>query len=223
MAEVLDIPINGYVINFVTLNKVNIYGVYDPNTTSLQKVIDTFYDNYECKNINRNSIDIFSEELNQSVLDFDMNKKMSELKLSQTSKFILKRIPIYIFHNDNNLNYIEEHTKKLFVKINERKNDTMTIFCKTVTGTTITLNVLDDFFVEDIKCLIKHKINTPINAQRIIFAGKELDNTVQIFKCNMTNESTIHMVLPLRGGMYHETSARNGNYQMLKSNIFVIN
>ena len=219
MAEVLNIPINGYVINFVTLNELNIYGVYDPNTTSLQKVIDTFYDNYECKNIDRNSLDIYSEELAKLVSDLDIKKKMSELKLSQTSKFVLthsckplfKEIPVKDF---------EKHIKELLNRTKTCK--TIEIFCKTLTNKTIQLEVLPDFTIYDVACLIRMKEGIPICQQRLIYAGRQLSENLNLHHYNIGAAATLHIVLRLSGGMYHETSSRNGNYQTLKSNIFYI-
>jgi hypothetical protein len=45
---------------------------------------------------------------------------------------------------------------------------------------------------------------------------------IPLHQYGIQNDSTVHLVLALRGGMYDETSGRAGNYQKLDSNIFFI-
>ena len=86
----------------------------------------------------------------------------------------------------------------------------MPIFISTLTGRVVTVKTACYETIEDVKERVEQAEGIPIDQQRLVYMGKQLDDERTLSDYNIGKNAELHLVLRLRGGMYHSTSGHSG-------------
>ena len=73
------------------------------------------------------------------------------------------------------------------------------LYIKTISGGTIEIHVKKYFLIIDCKYLIFKQKHIAIDEQRLLFAGKQLENDAKLDECGINNEATLNLVLKMKG------------------------
>ena len=80
----------------------------------------------------------------------------------------------------------------------------MQVFVKTLTGKTLAIKAVPSMLVQSFKGRVRAQEGIPPNQQRLIFAGRQLENGRMLSDYNIRDESTLHLLLRLQGGMEND-------------------
>ena len=214
MEKISEIVINQLELSFQTLMNIEFQIDNSISTKFQPSKISDFYPGIE-KNIS-----FFNEELN-----FSPNSEVLIIKRYNKNKAIQKNSNFISINGDllkliyykyliNSYNRTFEEKEKIIeyscksgilsdftvFYCNNSEPRTMQIFIKTLTGKHIPFDVSQSMKMKDLKDMILKKEGIPLNQQRLIFAGLQLKDENTIFDYYIRKDSTIHMVLIIRGG-----------------------
>ena len=156
-------------------------------TKELNDIINIKYPNGEIKEI---KTDLFNTGL-------ELLEELQNNKIQQSSD-----IKYLLVHNNKNL-FLEDLLINQGIKnrdLIEINNTGMIHFSvKNLTGKTIKIETPPNISVKLLKYFILIKEGYPISEQRLVFDGKQLENSTSIAEYGIQNESTLSLVLSLRG------------------------
>lgn len=75
----------------------------------------------------------------------------------------------------------------------------MRLFVKGLTGGTLVVLAQPSWDVMDLKQHIEHAKGMPPDEQRLIFAGRQLEDSITLANCHVQQDSTLHLVSRSRG------------------------
>lgn len=216
---------NMILINFKTIRGNTIYGSCDPKTTTIKIMYDSLRNNYDVKGIKTENLKIKTlNETNTQEVIFDEEKSDMILSDYMESKDICLEKNAYtfnIFNEREKTNILLNEYEDIITNYKKKYSHTKTyIYCKMLTGKVVKLSYIPYMTIRDLKIGMTINEGIPINYQRILFRGYQLEDGRTCASYNILADDTVTMILSLRGGMYHETSGRNGGYGPLKGIFF---
>lgn len=213
--DIINLPNNIRIIKIINGNETTLIVYW--NHSKIKDLISTI----ETKKINSGYINPIMRLYSDGKIKNNSKKSIS--KINGLDLDIYKNHLLWNFQNPEI--HVEErkysyNNSKLY--LNKKCEEWFMI--NDLQGDKRSLKIFNGMTVRHIKEIIHEIDRISLDNIRLIFGGKQLCDDDTIEKCGIIDGCMVHMVLRLRGGMYHKTSGKSGNYQQLENNkIIAIN
>jgi hypothetical protein len=138
-------------------------------------------------------------------IPMDLKDKMMKISLSYESKIEIVR--------KNQIRTEMEEMKK-----RECKGDEFLVNIRDLKGKEMPFCISKNTSINTIKEKIEDCEGIPVDQQRLIYAGKKLEDERMSQYYNISANSTLHLVLRMRGGMFMEITSGENDYNKIKNN-----
>ena len=213
MAEVLKPSQDEHIVRIRTMTGTHTHFRCTKNTKTARDILLAFFQFAEYAYLHRGH---YIRDPNEFSLVVGDKKLTDEEYKSKDYVDQLGDMPLQLIHNEVS---IETIVQKEFNT--EEMTDCLQIVSLTGKVYEIKCNLMT-YSVADLKRLLFYKEGIPEDLQRIIYDGRQLEDNKLLSDYKIVNKCMLHLVLRLRGGMYHEVSGRDGAYGPLKNNYFIL-
>ena len=235
---------NELILKIKTMNGNKIYLKYEKGTKTFVDIKNFIFDHikYSCNNLCNPSCYTF--KFNNILLTEIITKDSEPIENSKESSQLLdtlasNEIVLQLVFNHDNIEHVltgvsnntlntlntltSEQQELLKKKFNKDAKAEITI--KTLTDKTVIFNCdPSNTYIHELKLAIYEQEKIPVDQQRLIYKGKQLEDEYTIgYCCTDFDKILMHLVLRLRGGMFNEVSGRNGAYEPLTDLYYDLN
>ena len=177
---------------------------------SAQKILPKF-SKYKCFRCYTFSSKLVKKKLNYVLLTFSVNNLLNiylllstylYLHLYKYTYFVNVHITLYKNTAHAICTYIIQCISLIVMRVLPQRS--FSIFVKLYTGKTLVVYTSQTHTIRSLKSSIEDRTELPAVLQRLIYLGRQLNDADTVKSCKITRDSTLFLVLRLKGGMHND-------------------